>query len=43
MKSNSVHEDLIDLGAATVETKGSMGVLEDQEGGLKPLAGLTDD
>jgi hypothetical protein len=43
MKSNSVHEDLIDLGAASAETQGVMGGLDDQEGGRKPSAGLTDD
>lgn len=37
------HEDLIDLGAVTVETKGTPGVPEDQEGGLILIAGLSNE
>lgn len=43
MKSDFVPENLLDLGAASAETQGVMGVLEDQEGSLKPFAGLSDD
>lgn len=40
---NYEHEDLIDLGAVTVETKGTPGVPEDNQGGLIQFAGLSDE
>lgn len=36
-------DDLIDLGAASVETRGGQWGVMDQESTLKALAGLTDD
>jgi len=43
MQNNSAREDLLDLGAVSVETKGVMSGFNDHEGGLQPLAGLADD
>ena len=40
---NFEHEDLIDLGAASVETKGTVGIPEDQAGGLNPTGGLSNE
>lgn len=37
---NYEHEDLIDLGAVSVETKGDLGVPEDTNGRDIPFAGL---
>ena len=37
------HEDLIDLGAASAETKGTPVGIPDSRGGLNPAAGLTDE
>ncbi|WP_343611830.1 benenodin family lasso peptide [Novosphingobium sp.] len=36
------HDDLIDLGTASVETLGPLGVISD-ENGKSPTAGLSDD
>ncbi len=43
MNRDHEHEDLIDLGAVSVETKGGPGVPEDTQSGLIPFAGLTDE
>ena len=40
MNRNFEHEDLIDLGAVSVETKGPAGFSEDTQVGLIPTAGL---
>ena len=37
------HEDLIELGAASVETKGPTVGKDDHAGGLIPFAGLSDE
>ena len=37
------NEDVIDLGSVTEETRGSVAGLEDQQGGQRIQAGLTDD
>ncbi len=38
-----IEDDLIDLGAASVETKGGLWGVMDHESSLKTLDGLTDD
>ena len=43
MKREYDHEDLIDLGAASVETKGPTFGADDRRGGLIPVAGLSDE
>lgn len=43
MKPEFVYDDLIDLGAASVETKGPSFGYDDTVGGLIPVAGLTDE
>jgi len=43
MNRDHLQDDLIDLGAASVETKGGPIGFEDQERTLQPGAGLTDD
>ena len=40
---NYEHNDIIDLGAVTVETKGASGVPEDTSNQLIPFAGLNDE
>jgi hypothetical protein len=37
------HEDLIELGAASVETKGPTVGKDDHQGGLIPFEGLSDE
>lgn len=43
MNREYLQDDLIDLGAATVETRGGPIGFEDEEGTLKVALGLTDD
>lgn len=43
MNRDHEHEDLIDLGAVSVETKGTVGVPDDHEGGQIPFAGLSNE
>jgi len=43
MKCEHEHDDLIDLGEVSVETKGTPGVPEDNQGGLILAAGLSDE
>ena len=43
MKNERQHEDLIDLGAASVETKGPTFGKEDVSAGLIPQAGITNE
>jgi|EndMetStandDraft_4_1072995.scaffolds.fasta_scaffold937360_2 hypothetical protein len=43
MKNERQHDDLIDLGAASVETKGPTFGKEDVSAGLIPQAGLTNE
>ena len=43
MKHEYDHDELIDLGAASVETKGPGGNVSDTEGNFIPLAGLSDE
>jgi hypothetical protein len=43
MNSEHRHDDLIELGAATIETKGGPIGFVDQERTLQPAAGLSDD
>lgn len=40
---NHEQQDLIDLGAASVETKGGVAGFPDQERTLQPVSGLADD
>ncbi|WP_197018358.1 benenodin family lasso peptide [Sphingomonas sp. URHD0057] len=37
------HDELIDLGAASVDTKGTPFGSDDRKGGLIPVAGLNDE
>lgn len=37
------HEDVIDLGAVSTETRGTPGVPDDNQGGLIFLAGLSEE
>lgn len=37
------HDDLIDLGAASIQTKGNPVGMDDSEGGRNPFAGLGDE
>jgi hypothetical protein len=37
------HDDLIELGAASVATKGTPVGMDDSQGGLNPWAGLSDE
>ena len=43
MQRDHEYEDLIDLGAASVETKGPTFGRDDNHGGLIPVAGLSDE
>lgn len=44
MRDEEHHDDqLIDLGQASVETKGSAGIVTDNQGGKQLQMGLTDD
>ena len=43
MNREHEHDDLIDLGAATEETKGPSFGTDDRRGGLIPVAGLSDE
>jgi hypothetical protein len=43
MNREQEHDDLIDLGAASVETKGTPFGAEDRKGGLIPVSGLSDE
>ena len=43
MDRNDLHQDLIDLGVASLETKGASDRFLDTEGGKLPVTGLTDD
>ena len=43
MNREHEHDDLIDLGAASVETKGPTFGADDRRGGLIPVAGLSDE
>ena len=43
MKRDHEREDLIDLGAASGETKGPTFGADDRRGGLIPVAGLSDE
>lgn len=43
MNSEVERDELIDLGAVSVETKGPVGVPEDTQNGLIPFAGLSDE
>ena len=43
MKTERKHDDLIDLGAASIETKGQVFGKEDTGAGLIPRAGLTNE
>lgn len=40
MNRENEHDDLIDLGAVSTETKGPFGVPEDSQSGLIPPTGL---
>jgi hypothetical protein len=35
--------ELIELGIVSADTKGALVTIDDEEGGFKPLAGLSDD
>lgn len=43
MKTERQHDDLIDLGAATVETRGPTAGRDDSHVGQIPFTGLSDD
>ena len=43
MDRDDLHQDLIDLGVASLETKGASDRFLDTEGGKLPVTGLTDD
>lgn len=43
MKREHEHDDLIDLGAASVETKGTPFGADDAKGSLIPVSGLNDE
>jgi hypothetical protein len=43
MFNERMEDDLIDLGAASAQTKGGHWGMMDQESSLKSIAGLTDD
>lgn len=43
MNREASEYELVDLGAASVETKGSLTSMDDEEGGWKPHAGLCAD
>ena len=36
-------DDVIDLGTASVDTKGSLATIDDEEGGFRPGLGISDD
>jgi hypothetical protein len=40
---NREHDDLIDLGAASIETRGTPFGADDLKGGLIPVSGLSDE
>ena len=43
MNSDKHNQDVVELGAISEETKGVGFIAEDQEAGLRVLAGLSDD
>ena len=43
MNNEPQHDDLIDLGAASIETKGPTAGVDDSRQGLIPFAGLGDE
>jgi hypothetical protein len=36
-------DELVELGVVTIDTKGSLATVDDEEGGFRPALGLTDD
>lgn len=43
MDREQLRDELIELGIASVDTKGSLMGMDDEEGGWKPHLGLSDD
>lgn len=43
MDREHYESELIELGVASVETKGALVTIDDEEGGFKPHMGLSDD
>ena len=43
MNNQQLSDDVIELGVASLDTKGVLGTMDDEEGGLKHAVGLSDD